>query len=436
MRALLRRRRNTAARTPAEHRARRLRRRLTALYVLTSAVGLVALAAFAVHSDGVSRRHQTDSELKVQATQALTELSFDDNGALDTHNLAEFVDVSCPAVTVLSGSGADHLRTVYTPRQPCARTPAPDTLAAAAAAVEDGSTATVDAHDDRGHPLRLLAQVFTGPDGNSTGGAVVVAADTAADRAAHRDLALLLAGGCAVLLALSALAGHLLSGRAIRPAVTAVHQHEAFLADAAHDLRTPAASLRLLAETALRDDAARPEALRRTVNLATRMGDLVDGLLTSARLTAGVTTLATEPLRLDQLVETVVEDTHTDGHSVTLRTEPTVVVADPDLLRRAVTNLLANALTHGHAPGRPAEVELTVTADGVLTVDDAGPGVPPELADSLFQRFRSGSDSAGTGLGLSIAAWTARAHHGTLTVTTSARGGARFTLTLPVKRRP
>ncbi|MFG2909113.1 sensor histidine kinase [Kitasatospora sp. NPDC048286] len=202
----------------------------------------------------------------------------------------------------------------------------------------------------------------------------------------------------------------------------------------AHDLRTPAASLRLLAETALRDDATRTEALKRTVSLATRTGDLVDGLLTRARLTAGVTTLATEPLRFDQLVEAVVDDTHTGEHRITLHTDPTVVDADPDLLRRAVTNLLANALTHGHAPGLSAAVELTVTADGTLAVDDAGPGVPPHLADSLFQRFRSGSDS--TGLGLSITAWIARTHSGSLTVTTSERGGARFTLTIPAKRRP
>ena len=91
-----------------------------------------------------------------------------------------------------------------------------------------------------------------------------------------------------------------------------------------------------------------------------------------------------------------------------------------------MANLLGNALVHGHAPGRPGEVELTVTADGTLTVDDAGPGVPRELADSLFQRFRSGSASGSSGL--SIASWIAHAHDGTLDATTSPRGGARFTL--------
>lgn len=100
-----------------------------------------------------------------------------------------------------------------------------------------------------------------------------------------------------------------------------------------------------------------------------------------------------------------------------------------------MANLLGNALVHGHAPGRRAEVELTVTADGTLTVDDAGPGVPRELADSLFQRFRSGSASGSSGLGLSIASWIAHAHDGTLDATTSPRGGARFTLHLTPRAR-
>ncbi|MFE3767934.1 sensor histidine kinase [Streptomyces sp. NPDC059122] len=163
------------------------------------------------------------------------------------------------------------------------------------------------------------------------------------------------------------------------------------------------------------------------------MGDLIDGLLTRARLTAGVATLAREPLRLDQLVEAVVDETPTDGHQITVDAEPVVVNADPDLLRRAVTNLFTNALTHGHAAGRPAEIELSVTPDGVLTIDDAGPGVSPDLAHSLFDRFHSGSGS--TGLGLSIASWVAQAHGGTLIVTGSPLGGARFTLRLPTHDR-
>ncbi|MFK0288909.1 sensor histidine kinase [Streptomyces sp. NPDC090442] len=417
--------------TPAARRAHRLRWRLTALFALTSAVGLIGLAAFAVHNDDASRRRQTDADLKLEITQAISGLDYDDNGQLDTHAVVDYVETACPALTVLSATDGNggKLQPAFTPHQPCAHARPADIQAIAAASAHQETRVLTDARGTDGRPLRLAAGIFTGPDGQSIGGVIIAATDLTAQQANHRELTGLLAAGCAVLLALSALVGHLLSGRAIRPALTALQQQEAFLADAAHDLRTPAASLRLLADTTLRDDTSRTAALERTVRLATRMGDLIDGLLTRARLTAGVATLAREPLRLDQLVETVVDDAPTDGHHITVETRPAIVNADPDLLHRAVTNLFNNALTHGHTADQPAEIKLAVTPDGVLTIDDAGPGIPPDLADSLFERFHSGAGS--TGLGLSIASWVAQAHGGTLTATGSPLGGARFTLRLP-----
>ncbi|MFI6686795.1 sensor histidine kinase [Streptomyces sp. NPDC050485] len=411
----------------AAARIRRLRWRLTALFATTSAVGLIGLAAFAIRSDDNAWSRQLNDALNLQTSRAIPLMNFDDNGRLAVQDLLDDLEAECPPVTVLSTT-AGRPTIAYAPGKPCVRARTYDLEAAAARAVEEGSAIVADARSEDGHRIRLLAEPYDGPDGHSYGGALVAAADTTADRAEHRSLALLLVAGCGVLVALSAGAGHLLSGRAIRPALTALHQQERFLADAAHDLRTPTASLRSLAETALYGDAHRTAALERTVRLATRMGDLIDGLLTRARLMAGVGVLARQPMRIDQLAETVVEDTDTGEHQVTVHTEPAVVVGDPDLLRRAVANLLGNALVHGHAPARPAEIELTVTADGTVTVDDAGPGVPDTLADSLFQRFHSGSGS--TGLGLSIASWIAHAHDGSLDVGTSPRGGARFTLRL------
>lgn len=417
--------------TPAEARARRLRRRLTALFTLTSAVGLIALAVFAIHTNDNSWRNQLDDALNLQTSRAIPLLGTDEKGNLDVQALKDGIETECPLLTVVATT-ANKPAIVYQPRQACVWPRNEDIEEAAAAAVKEGEAVVVESRSEEGQVIRLLAEPYAAADGATPEGALVAAADMSGDQAAHRRLTLLLVGGCAGLVTLSAAAGHFLSGRAIKPALTALRQQEEFLADAAHDLRTPAASLRILAETALRDDANRDAALERTVRLASRMGDLIDGLLTRARMAAGVSAPDRRPMRLDQLVEAVVEDTETGGHHVTVRTEPVVVVADPDLLRRAVANLLGNALVHGHAPGRPAEVELIVTADGTLTVDDAGPGVPPELADSLFRRFRSsGSASGSSGLGLSIASWVAHAHGGTLDVVTSPRGGARFTLRLP-----
>ncbi|KOU52287.1 sensor histidine kinase [Streptomyces sp. WM6378] len=412
----------------AEARIRTLRWRLTALFTLTSLVGLVGLAVFALHSDTAASRRQLEATMDLQADHAVSLIDYDDNRRLDLQPLIDTVESDCPPLTVLSGT-ADHLTVARTPPRPCVPIAPDDVHTVAVAALRHGSATWADTRTPDGDPVRLLATPFSGPDDRSWGGALVTAVDTADSEAEHRQLVTLLTVGCAVLVSLSAMAGHLLSGRAIRPALTALRQQEAFLADAAHDLRTPAASLRALAETARDDDTLRGEALDRTVRLASRMSDLIDGLLTRARLMAGVATVAREPLRLDQLVEAVVDDTATHGHHVTVLTQPTVVVGDPDLLRRALANLLNNALAHGHAPGQRAEVELTVSPEGTVTIDDAGPGIPPTLAGSLFERFHSTSGS--TGLGLSITSWVAHTHGGTLTVETSPRGGARFVLRLP-----
>ncbi|UQX03029.1 HAMP domain-containing sensor histidine kinase [Streptomyces sp. RerS4] len=418
--------------TPAG-RIRRLRRRIALLFTLTSAVALIGMAALAVHADDTSWRGQVDADLTARVREAVAELRTGDDGALLYPDPKEG-GYDCPAVTLLTGP-PDRLTVAARAHRPCvtAAPAAVNAVAQAAAVAPDSARAT--SYDQGGHQVRLFAQSFLAPpDEDVPTGVVVAATDVSAPQSAHDRLTLEITAACAALIVLSALSGRLLAGRAVRPALTALDQQEAFLADAAHDLRTPAASLRLLAETGLRGEADPTEVLRRTLRLSTRMGELVDGLLTRARLMAAAVDLDLQPLRLDQLVDAVVTDVPADGHHVSTRTEPVIVRADPELLRRAVANLLGNALAHGHAPGEAADVEVTVSADGKVAVDDAGPGVPPEQAHSLFERFRSGAGSSG--LGLSIAAWVAHAHGGSLTVTAGERGGARFVLSVPVHQRP
>ncbi|MFG2639483.1 sensor histidine kinase [Streptomyces sp. NPDC048370] len=411
-------------------RVLRLRRRITALFALTSAVGLVTMAVLAVRSDDARWREQLDHAMNLDTTQAISLLVYDADDRLDTTDLVGTMDTGCPQLTVLSvprdrssGPVVDH-----SGERPCLVGRPADVLAVAEDALRREEVVAVDGRAVDGRRVRLFAEPFFAPDAEGDegrDGAVVTLYESTEALADHRRTTWLLTAGCAVLVVLSAAVGHVLSGRAIRPALTALGQQEAFLADAAHDLRTPVASLRMLAETALRGDTDGTEVLRRTMRLADGMGGLVDGLLTRARLMTGVQTLAREPLRLDQLVEAVVEDTPAEGHRVTVRTEGTIVVADPDLVRRAVANLLGNALAHGHAPGEPADVRVEVARKGreaTVTVEDAGPGLPPGVADALFERFRSGSGS--TGLGLSIASWVAHAHGGSLTATSGESGGS------------
>ncbi|MFH8621087.1 sensor histidine kinase [Streptomyces vietnamensis] len=419
--------------TPAA-RVLRLRRRISLLFALTSAVGLIAMAVLAVRSDSGRWREQLDHTMDADTSWALGLLETDEDGRLVLDVLADSVDTACPPLTVLLVDPDDPgaLAVEHAPAKPCLTVGRAVVQEAGRAAVRADGVRAFDGRTTGGEPVRVFAQPFYAPeaaDDAGPQGVLVTVADASAPQDDHRRLVWLVTGGCVVLVLLSAAVGHVLSGRAVRPALAALDRQEAFLADAAHDLRTPAASLRTLAETALRGETDGADVHRRTLRLAEGMGRLVDGLLTRARLMSGTAAVARQPLRLDQLVEAVVDEAPTKGHRVRVEAEETVVVADPDLVRRAVGNLLDNALAHGHAPGVPADVLITVGRDGVLTVEDAGPGLPPEVAGALFERFRSGSGS--TGLGLSIASWVAHAHGGTLAAERGERGGARFVLRLP-----
>ncbi|MDI6104761.1 HAMP domain-containing sensor histidine kinase [Actinoplanes sp. NEAU-A12] len=231
------------------------------------------------------------------------------------------------------------------------------------------------------------------------------------------------------------LLGHLLA-----PVTRSLQAQESFLGAAAHDLRTPLATLAVLLDTVRHGGAEREEALDRAVRLAARSGGIVDDLLLRARLAAGTRALEPQAARLDQLVEgvladladtdpTVTEDP--DGsttvtvdvgrHRVTLIAAPTIAHLDAPLAERAVTNLVRNALRHGHLPDVPAAVQVTVaSADDVatVTVADDGPGLrPPELR---------------AGLGLSLVRWVARVHGGALLLGTGPAPGTRIRLAFPL----
>ena len=132
---------------------------------------------------------------------------------------------------------------------------------------------------------------------------------------------------------------------------------------------------------------------------------------------------------LDQLVEMVVEDMPADGARISVTSVPTRVEGDATLLRRAVANLIGNAVNHGRAPGEEADIQVTVL-DGRVIIADRGPGVDPEGAAELFERFVSGGGS--TGIGLAVVKWVADIHGGTLRLYNRDEGGAIFELALPM----
>jgi two-component system OmpR family sensor kinase len=220
-----------------------------------------------------------------------------------------------------------------------------------------------------------------------------------------------------------------------------------FVADASHELRTPITSIRGYAELFRRGASARPadleRAMQRIEDEGARMGLLVDDLLLLARLDQG-RPLQEAPVDLPALVTDAVHDARAadPGREISLTAEDAVTVTgDEHRLRQVVANLLDNALTHT-PPGTPVSVRLTTAGDeAAFEVSDEGPGLGPEEAERVFERFYRGDpsrsrESGGTGLGLSIVAAIVEAHGGRINVASEPGQGATFAVTLPLERDP
>ena len=180
-----------------------------------------------------------------------------------------------------------------------------------------------------------------------------------------------------------------------------------------------------------------PDGLRRPAGIlvgdVARLRDLVLELLELARLDAGEEAPRIEPLRLRAAVASVVRS---DGEGRTFDLDvpaDIVVLADPTRLRRILSNLVTNAIRHGHGAVRVA-AELDGD-DVLLHVTDDGPGLAPGEEERIFDRFFKSEQSraaGGSGLGLAIARTHARSLGGDLVAANDPGHGARFTLRLPL----
>jgi two-component system OmpR family sensor kinase len=222
---------------------------------------------------------------------------------------------------------------------------------------------------------------------------------------------------------------------------TMLDRQREFVADASHELRTPLtsvlANLELLTEELGGEQAETAEAALRSTR---RMRRLVGDLLLLARADAR----RVQPHRPTDLAEVLVEAASelgpmADHHELSISAEPVVVDGVRDELHRLILNLLENAVRHT-PPGTRVQAS-TRAADGeaVITVQDAGPGIPDELAGRVFERFvRGGRDGGrGSGLGLAIVRSVAQSHGGTVVHDIPPDGhGTRFTIRIPTGARP
>jgi two-component system OmpR family sensor kinase len=228
-------------------------------------------------------------------------------------------------------------------------------------------------------------------------------------------------------------------------------QQRRFVADASHELRTPTAILRTEADVALsREHRAEGEyraALAVVQDASQRLGRIVDDLFLLARADSGHLVPRREPLYLEELVQEAARAVRSVATRHGVRIElgslaEAPLRGDADLIGRSLLNLLDNAIKHSPRDG-VVSVTLDTRADWhEVTVTDAGPGIPPDARDRIFERFfrvdaaRSRAESSatsGAGLGLAIARRIAELHGGRLELGESQPGRTVFRLVLPLE---
>jgi two-component system sensor histidine kinase/response regulator len=210
-----------------------------------------------------------------------------------------------------------------------------------------------------------------------------------------------------------------------------------------HDLRHPLSSLALIAEVLEAEDLKPDErhaAVGQILGMCAEMTRLVDGVLVASRLEAGVFSVEPRMVGVGEIIEPMlaVFTPVAARRRVALVFEGALhgrVRADPQKLRQALDNLVANALKFTPRGGR---VRLRVWRERdqmVFETADSGPGIAPEDRGRIFDRYRQGTRgraAGGAGLGLAIARGIAEAHHGSISVDTGDLGGAAFRIAIPV----
>jgi two-component system, OmpR family, sensor kinase len=216
-----------------------------------------------------------------------------------------------------------------------------------------------------------------------------------------------------------------------------------FVADASHELSTPLTSIRGYAELFHRGLADRPEDLAKAMDRiereGTRMSSLVDDLLLLASLDNG-RPLNHDPVDLARIAADTAADLRATDPDRPVTAEcagPVIALGDEDRLRQVAANLASNARRH-----TPPGTAITIRARrhggfGVLEVADEGPGLAPEAAERVFDRFyrvdkARSRGQGGTGLGLSIVATIAEALGGHASLVTGQGKGATFSVAIPL----
>jgi signal transduction histidine kinase len=228
--------------------------------------------------------------------------------------------------------------------------------------------------------------------------------------------------------------------RALRREARALSREKAFLASVTHELRTPLSAIRLFGES-LSEGRGDPREYGAMVALESeRLEDLVERVLAVTRVDERMSFTRLDPAALVRSAVTLIAD-RAKKRSTQITLDQSIhnellpeVSWDSEAVRRALLNLLDNAVKHGKEGGH-IEVRAAVDGDSVkLAVVDDGPGIGGRDRKRIFGRFQRGATAAaGTGLGLHVVEQVASAHHGRVDLETEEDKGSTFTLILPIE---
>ncbi|MEO7216659.1 MAG: HAMP domain-containing sensor histidine kinase [Gemmatimonadaceae bacterium] len=391
-----------------------LRRRLTAWYALTLGTIVVVLGAGLF----TAIRRQISSQL-------------DESLLVATQVIARATDIREVEKATASGAVADAVGELRIPERSLylfdekgnalVPTIAPSGIASAARLALRDSVAvlSLDQRDD--HALRVYARRFESKSGRKY--VAVADADQIELEDEYATLIWTFAGAALGALVLFAVGGFILTRKSVEPVERTMSYMRRFMADAAHELRTPLAVVRSRAEIALgpeADSARQREALAAIERESIRLGKIVEDLLLLARSDSGDAPVEMKRVFLDDITSDAIGAA---GSLATRRDislsldefEEAPIEANEGLVRQLLMILLDNALKFTPSKGT-VRVSVTGTPAGaLLKITDSGPGIPDDQIAHVFERFYRG-DSArvrgdGAGLGLSIAQWISDIHH-------------------------
>jgi len=420
----------TGARRPTPA-LRRLRLRLTAWYVAAFSATLLVLAAVLFLSITHLLRSERDRQLSETLQGAIRAALVRSSDRVEARVAA--------AEAVTDFDTPDHPVYVFDASGELAGPDAPPAVTAAAGAVLEKEYVH-ETFESGTQSWEVLGERFVLGDARF---AMLVLADTEPIERQYRRLleAFTLAGLVAV--GMVGFGGHRLARMSTRPVEESVERMRRFVADAAHELRTPIALLRTQAEVTLRHErepATYAAALGSIDREATRLGRIAEDLLLLARADSGDRPVRHDRFFLDDVAADAISAAGalaaTRGVALEMgRYEETSVRGDDELIRQLLMILIDNAIKFCESGGHVTVSVHPEAKHALLTVRDDGAGIDPDILPHVFERFVRGDPargrSGGAGLGLSIARWIADAHGASLSLEPAPDRGTIARLSLP-----